>query len=141
MPIDASEVLAALANMPEEQEAACIKALTDACMAVETEAKRECPYDDGTLRQSITTSVEKEDGKLVGYVGTNISYAPYVHEGTGIYSPLGRKQVPWKYKDLETGEWRTTKGQKPNPFLQKAVDSKRQEILSYFKGVLDDGSD
>lgn len=136
MPIDASEVLAALANMPAEQEAGLTKALTDACLAIEAEAKSECPVDDGTLRQSITHEVTSEGGKLVGYVGTNVGYAPYVHEGTGIYSALGRKQVPWKYKDLATGQWYSTKGIKPNPFMQKAVDKKRQDILTYFKGVL-----
>lgn len=135
MPIDATEVLSALANLPAQQEAGCLEALTNACMAVEAEAKAECPVDDGTLRQSITTEVTKEGGKLVGYVGTNVGYAPYVHQGTGIYSPLGRKQVPWKYKDIE-GNWHTTKGIKPNPFMQKAIDKKRQDILSYFSEVL-----
>lgn len=139
MPIDASDILSALANLPAEQEAGCIDALTKACMAVETEAKRECPYDDGLLRQSITTEVTKEGDKLVGYVGTNVGYAPYVHQGTGIYAMngLGRTNVPWKYCDAE-GNWHTTKGIKPNPFMQKAVDKERQNILNYFKGVLKD---
>lgn len=67
-----------------------------ACVIVEGQAKENCPVDDGQLRQSITHEVEKEDGQIVGYVGSNVEYAPYVHQGTGIYAKNGdgRKEVP-----------------------------------------------
>ena len=32
----------------------------------------------------------------------------------------GRKDVPWHYQD-EEGNWHTTSGQKPNPFLTRAA--------------------
>ena len=50
--------------------------------AVEAAAKRRAPVDTGRLRSSIGTSlVEGADGVEVR-VGTDVEYAPYVHDGT-----------------------------------------------------------
>lgn len=38
--------------------------------------------DTGRLRASITHRVEKESGEVVGYVGTNVEYAPWLEFGT-----------------------------------------------------------
>lgn len=48
----------------------------------ETAAKARCPVDTGRLRGSINWRIVIEGGQLVAYVGTNVSYAIYVHEGT-----------------------------------------------------------
>lgn len=77
-------------------------ALKDACIVVERAAKEKCPVGDtGNLRGSITSEWNDEEGR----VGTNLFYAPYVHQGTGIYAINGdgRKDVPWRYQD-EFGE-------------------------------------
>ena len=97
---------------------------------VEDEAKLRCPYDNGELRRRITHQVQD----TVGVVGTNVSYAPYVHEGTGIYAAdgQGRKEVPWRYQD-EEGQWHSTSGQKPQPFLRDAMDSLQGELLTLLK--------
>ena len=109
------------------------KGLEKACVIVEVSAKENCPVDDGVLRASITHDVEGTEG----YIGTNVEYAPYVHQGTGIYAVKGdgRKEVPWSYQDAE-GKWHTTKGQKPNPFLQKAIDENQDKVLKQFEGLL-----
>ncbi len=104
-------------------------ALTEACLMVEADAKINCPVDDGQLRQSITSEV---DGKT-GVVGTNVEYAPYVHQGTGIYAVNGDgRQDRWSYQDAK-GEWHSTIGQHPNPFLEKALDSNREDIKKLFQ--------
>lgn len=56
---------------------------------------------------------------MAGYVGSNLEYAPYVHQGTGIYAKDGnsRKQVPWVYYSEKDGQRHVTKGTKPRPFL------------------------
>lgn len=50
--------------------------MAQACIQVEGTARENCPVDDGQLRQSITHDVKTEDGKVTGYVGTNVEYAP-----------------------------------------------------------------
>lgn len=84
--------------------------------------------DTGILRASITFDVNRE--KLSCTIGTNVEYAPYYHEGTGIYAAGGRgRQTPWRYRTAD-GKWHTTAGQKPKPFLQNAVDANRGKILA-----------
>jgi HK97 gp10 family phage protein len=49
---------------------------------VEATAKRLCPVDTGRLRSSITHELGVDSRGLVGTVGTNVTYAPYVEFGT-----------------------------------------------------------
>jgi hypothetical protein len=48
------------------------------CIAVESMAKRLCPVDTGRLRASISHTLGEDDGEVVGYVGSNVVYAPPV---------------------------------------------------------------
>ena len=105
--------------------------MVEACLMVEGDAKKLSePIDDGVLRASITHSVEEEADGFVGYVGTNVEYAPYLHQGTGIYAleGNGRKEVPWRYKDKK-GKWRSTKGIRPRPFIYNALEKNRAKIV------------
>lgn len=112
-----------------------LKNITKACLLIEREAKENCPVDQGTLRAAMTHDSNIIFGEIVGRVGNTMEYAPYVHQGTGIYAKDGNgRKTPWKYK-AKAGKykgWHITKGQKPQPFLEKAkVDniSKIQNIL------------
>lgn len=58
------------------------KDLTRRVTRVERTAKRLCPVDTGRLRSSITHAVESDAQGLVGVVGTDVDYAPYVFLGT-----------------------------------------------------------
>ena len=105
------------------------RALTKSCLMVEAQAKVNCPVDDGQLRQSIGSEVKGN----IGVIGTNVEYAPYVHQGTGIYAVNGDgRKTRWKYQDAK-GEWHSTIGQQPNPFLERALDANREEIIDTFK--------
>lgn len=104
------------------------KALNRACLVVENEAKRLCPVDTGDLRNSITHEVHND----VGIVGTNKEYAPYVEFGTGIFAVEGNgRDTPWSYQD-DKGEWHTTVGQKPQPFLETAIQTKKKLVIKEF---------
>lgn len=107
---------------------ALLSGIEKACQLVENRAKVNCPVDDGILRASISHYVSPF--LMMGFIGTNMIYAPYVHEGTGIYATNGngRKEVPWTYQDYK-GAWHTTKGQKPNPFLRNALDQSINDIV------------
>lgn len=107
---------------------ALLAGLEKVCQMIENTAKEECPVDDGPLRADIQHVIDKN--KKIGIIGNTLEYAPYRHEGTGIYAigGNGRKEVPWRYKDAK-GKWRTTKGIKPKRYLLTAVNANRNNIL------------
>ena len=116
------------------------QAVNEACILVENDAKRRCPVDTGELRFSITHEVERTgENSISGIVGTNTSYAPYVEFGTGIFSSLGNgRQDKWSYKDAK-GEWHTTIGQQPQPYLHPALDTNRAEIEELIRQKIQEG--
>ena len=112
------------------------KALGKACALVERSAKLNAKKGrTGDLRKSITSKVEG----LQGIVFTPLEYAPYVEYGTGLFAEEGgRKDVPWHYQD-EQGEWHSTSGMKPQPFMRPALDENREEIIRILKeGITSD---
>lgn len=115
------------------------EAMQDACLVVETSAKKKAPKGTGALRRSIQTDVTVMPNEVTGIVFTPLFYAPYVEFGTGIHAEKqGRKDVPWTYKD-DKGEWHTTSGMKPQPYLRPALYENRSEIKRILgEGVLDD---
>lgn len=123
--------------------------LTNAGLLVEEQAKINAPNYHGELRDSITSRVENDEA----IIGSNLEYAIYVHQGTGIYAVNGdgRQDVPWCWPATEEdvkrygvpngnggylnafqnkqGEWFIrTVGQKPQPFLTQALEEKTPEI-------------
>lgn len=110
-----------------------------ACAIVERAAKQKAPKDTGALRRSITSKVETIDGVVTGVVFTPLEYAPYVEFGTGLFAEDGgRKDVPWNYQDDE-GNWHSTSGQRPQPYLRPALKENREKIINILKeGVNND---
>lgn len=112
-------------------------ALGKACALVEREAKINAQAFRGTgeLARSITSKVENH----TGIVYTPLEYAPYVEYGTGLFAVEGgRQDVPWCYKDDE-GNWHTTSGMKPQPYMYPALAECREEVLRIIKeGIKND---
>ncbi len=105
------------------------KGLEKACMLVERSAKQKAPKGTGELRRSITSKVDN----LQGVVYTPLLYAPYIEYGTGLFAENGgRSNVPWSYKDDE-GEWHTTSGMPPHPYMRPALNENREQILRVIK--------
>lgn len=116
------ELLVELEGMADE--GTMKQALGKAGAVVERAAKQKAPKDSGALKRSITSEV---DG-LTCTVYTPLEYAPYVEYGTGLYAEGGgRKDVPWRYQDDE-GNWHTTSGQHPQPFMRPALDENREKV-------------
>jgi HK97 gp10 family phage protein len=116
---------------PEKLE----RALLRACLVVERAAKQKAPKGTGELQRSITSKVEDRQG----IVYTPLEYAPYVEYGTGLFAEEGgRKDVPWCYQDDE-GNWHSTSGMPPRPYMRPALDENREEVLRVLReGLLDD---
>ena len=115
------------------------KAMGKACAVVEAAAKQNAPKDTGALRQSISSKVENRNGHIEGVIFTPLEYAPYVEYGTGLFAESGgRKDVPWNYQD-DKGEWHSTSGQKPQPFMRPAVEDNRNRIIEILgEGIKND---
>jgi HK97 gp10 family phage protein len=110
------------------------QAMGKACALVERTAKQKAPKDKGTLRNSITSKIEKEGSNIKGIVFTPLEYAPYVEFGTGLFAEEGNgRKTPWAYEDEETGEKIFTRGQKPQPYLRPALYENREKINSILK--------
>jgi phage gpG-like protein len=112
---------------------------------IANKARRLCPVDQGRLRASITRELSIENGEVVVRVGTNVEYAIYVHEGTGLYGPENKMIVPvnkkalrWqkvektksgkrrKYRGGKTAGYvfsKRSQGFKGTPFLRDAIDA------------------
>lgn len=111
------------------------QSLGRACALVERSAKQKAPKDNGELRRSITSKVEG----LQGIVFTPLEYAPYVEYGTGLFAEeAGRKDVPWHYQDDE-GNWHSTNGQKPQPFMRPALNENREKIIEILQEGITNG--
>lgn len=109
-------------------------ALGRACALVERSAKQNAPKGDGQLRRSITSKVENG----VGIVYTPLEYAPYVEYGTGLFAEEGgRQDVPWHYQD-DKGQWHSTSGMKPSPYMRPALNENREQIKRILKEALND---
>lgn len=126
---DTGDVMDKIEKMSENLTIGLYEALGEAGEVVRVDAVSNCPVMTGRLRGSITNKV---DGNC-SIIGTNVEYAPYVEFGTG---SKGDKSVAHTSKEKWTyysgGQFFTTSGQSPQPFLVPALknnSAKIKEIL------------
>ena len=121
------DVLKSLSEMEDTQQIQTT--IGKACAVIERAAKQKAPKGNGELRRSITSKVEGTEGTVF----TPLLYAPYVEFGTGLFAEeQGRQDVPWCYKD-DKGEWHTTYGMHPQPFMRPALNENREQILQILR--------
>lgn len=131
---------ARLDSKKAEIERLLAKGMEKALLIIESDAKRNCPVDEGLLRASISHETEVGDEEVKGRVGTNVEYAPYIEFGTGIYAQDGNgRQTPWSWQGegVKWGGGHTTQGQKPKRFMQDALDTNKDRIGEIFKETLE----
>ncbi len=68
---------------------------------VVNEAKSRCPVDTGRLRSSIAYTIDLTPTTCVLKVGSDLEYARYIEEGTGIHGPEKRRITPTSRKALK----------------------------------------
>lgn len=109
-------------------------------------ARRLAPVDTSRLKNSITMEMSLVRGVPTAMVGTNVKYALFVHEGTGIYGrgqfikPVRARALRWpsiNQKYRQTGGSRRyasgrtagyvfskrSKGSRARPFLTDALEA------------------
>ena len=107
------------------------------CALVERSAKEKVPVQTCELRRSITSKVENNGLEITGTIYTPLEYAPYIEYGTGLFAEKGGRPTPWCYQD-DKGEWHTTSGQPPQPYMRPALDENRTAILEILGGSIND---
>lgn len=100
---------------------------------VERRAKKLVQVDTGHLRSNINTQPTTYRGYPAADIGTNVFYARWAHDGTGIYGPRGRYITPRRAKFLR---WYSKSSGKPifakrirgmrgSHFLERALPAAR----------------
>ncbi len=96
-----------------------------AVLILEAAAKEEAPVRTGTLRRSITSRASRDRG----VIGTNLTYAAAVHEGSRahIIRPRNRKALAWPgaAHPMRSVMHPGTKG---DPFFERAMDRSRDRL-------------
>lgn len=101
--------------------------------AVLNAARRGAPVDRGQLRASLTIEFSRDANGPFARIGSNLPYAIFVHEGTGIYGPSGQPIKPVRGRFLRftprgaSGPVfaRQVSGSPGRPFLLEALDAAR----------------
>lgn len=122
-----------LLRSPDGDVATYIRRIAEATRSL---AVAKAPVDNGPLRASLRVHMDSTGTQVKAWVYSNLEYALYVHEGTGIYGPKGQPIRPKRGQFLrfEVRNPRTTapgrgnivfarqvRGQRPNRFLLEAL--------------------
>lgn len=120
-------------------------AMDKSLVRLQATAKELAPVDTNRLRGSIVIQPMKVSSNLIegrvtagGNAGTNVSYAGWVEQGTGIYGPYHtpirpktKKVMAWK----RGGVWhfaREVKGVRPRWYMKGSLERNRAAIDGYF---------
>lgn len=55
-----------------------LQGMQESMLMIEADTKQLCPVDTGTLKRSYTSDAEIDGNNIIGTVGTNVEYAPFV---------------------------------------------------------------
>lgn len=110
-----------------------VEAFRDATLIIQRDAKINTPVDTGRLRASITPEVTVHGTEVLGIVGSNVVYAPYVELGTRPhYPPLEALEV-WAERHHTTAFLVARaigrRGTKAIRFLQNAFETNKERII------------
>ena len=121
-------------------EAGIQAGLLRAAGAVEAAAVAEAPIKTGNLKDAIRKYIEGQRA----VISATAPYSIFVHEGTGLYGPHKTKIVPSAKQALAFSIGgkkivvRSVKGQKPNPFMARALKKVEGQIPGIFAQAIDE---
>jgi len=149
-------LMAKLRRLGGSVDAAMNKGLGRGAQKIKRDAKKNCPYDTARLKNSIECTNQKfhsfsyADNKKNEYtgsvsgggfkcwvVGTNVEYAMFVEFGTGQLGAPGvpHTMQPWTWRDAD-GNYHTTYGAPPRPYLYPALLSNREYVFKMCQSEL-----
>jgi HK97 gp10 family phage protein len=109
-----------------------LNAMRSVTLEVERQAKHNAPVDTGRLRASIIPDVVSQGNTVLGIVGSNVVYAPYMEFGTKPHwPPLAALEV-WARRHHTSAflvaRAISQRGLKPRRFLRDAFDKVKGAI-------------
>lgn len=114
-----------------------VNAIRDSTLLVLRGAKKNAPVDTGRLRASLTPEVRSVGADVIGIVGTNVVYAPYMELGTRPHWPPPGALAVWARRhhmsEFAVRLSISIKGTKPRWFLKSAYE----DNLDRIKSILD----
>ena len=108
--------------------------------AVEAAAMETAPVRTGELADRIRKYIDRNRA----IISSTALYSIFVHEGTGLFGPRKAKIVPKTAKALRfrIGDKlifaRSVKGQKPNPYMRRALKGVEGRIPEIFNRAISD---
>ncbi len=85
--MEGNEAADLFAGVGTEIQTTLERGILAACLFVEGDAKKRAPVDTGKLRNSISHRVVTDYTGVVGEVGTNVEYGPFMEFGTRYVVP------------------------------------------------------
>lgn len=115
-----------------------VNAVKDAVLIVQRTAKQRgyVPVDTGRLRASIVPEIRTQSRSVIGIVGSNVVYAPFVEFGTRPHFPPLDALETWARRH-GTSAWLVAvaiglRGTKAHRFLGRAVEDNQRRIEARF---------
>lgn len=100
-------------------------------------ARELVPKRTGNLKDHINYEVDESDESVsVGVEHMTPPYGIYVEFGTGKYAETGGRMTKWSYKTA-SGQWVTTEGTQPKPFIRPAAENHTDEYRQILKDSLE----
>lgn len=135
-----SETLSLFRQLPDRLIFALLRAMREVAIDIQSRAKINAPVFRGLLRVSILQSVNAENGRIVGRIGSALRYAPVVEYGrtTGWFPPVSELRI-WARRKL--GDERAgfivaraikRRGFTAQPYLLPALEAAKPRVQLIF---------
>lgn len=110
-----------------------LNAFRDCTLIIQRDARIGSPVDTGRLRASITPEVRTEGDDVLGVVGSNVAYAPYMELGTKAHMPPIAALETWARRHgtsaFLVARAISRRGIKARRFLQGAFEKNKDRII------------
>jgi len=114
--------------------------------AVEDEMRanleRNGSIDTGALYDSVRSEIDSHGTVTDLYIYADatseqgVQYKDFLEFGTGIHNETGKgRKTPWRYQD-RYGQWHTTRGMTPRPFIRPALATCRPLLREKLRKIL-----
>lgn len=126
-------------RLPGDVVRRLIGAMNEVVYLYQGDVIRNSPVNTGRFRGSIATKVSMRGSSVVGEVGTNVKYGPFLEWGTGVYNERGNgRQTPWVFY-ADEGKYHgfyRTKGMRPKHPFTNAWTKDKDRIMRILKEAI-----